>query len=136
MSHLHQVFLFLAVLNAATHIAAINLRHSVGTALLDSDSVFKIPLKKRVIEATEIDQFHQFVSLRTRELKQGQLSKFESQVESDMVTLSDATSSSSSSVKRIGLSSYKNTQYTGLISVGNSNDEFEVIFDTGKYCFS
>ena len=131
------LFLILLTLSGLISSFATHLRgfeeKSVLSSHLDDDEIFRIPLKKRVNTVSRLNDFQQFVSLQQRSFGDLEDSLYSKLYNDYVMKELETTENTNNSIQRIGLSRYHNNQFTGLISVGDSSNEFEVVFDTGKY---
>lgn len=135
MQAIIQAILIILTFSGLHSAFAAHLRHyrESLSSLSHSSSVefFKVPLKKRVIDLHEMNEFQQLVSLWQRGPIRAQDSyDTTSYIDSELIR-TEEVGELNSSISKIKLSRYQNTQYTGIISIGNSAEEFEVIFDTG-----
>lgn len=89
----------------------------------ENSKVHTIPLKKRMLSKDGKTKFFNFLS-QTQTMLKNPLSKGEIFLEK--------IQAKTRSQHEIRLANYQNTQFTGLISLTNSGNQFEAIFDTGK----
>lgn len=99
----------------------------------DANGIISVPLQKKVMNVSDKEDYLKLISIN-----QKILSDLQTKNPNFLEKSSDKQSilGKTTEFSEIKLGNHKNTQFTGYISVGDSDDVYEVIFDTGslRYC--
>lgn len=145
MTASYKIILFITLLHASVLVDATNLRLS-STSLSMSflpdagEATIRVPLKKREISSDEIIALQQqLITISEKTLRSSKAAKAEANSASKKSLKVSNTKKASEAplvdepVQDLPLKRYFNGVYTGLISIANSSNSFEVVFDTGIF---
>ena len=115
---------------------SINLQKSRSFEPIDRSpkKIHRVKLKQKIMSSTKKQELIQFISST-----QKRFLKDQTPISSKQHKLRELTGvhnpvmlATAENIGKVNLYNFKNSQYTGKVSVGRKANDFDVIFDTGK----